>query len=176
MSTALASFLDYLDKVHARTRRVAVLIPPDALEWALAPGRFTPGDIVRHLAGIERWMYAETVHGRPTCYPGHGTELAAGTDAVMDYHDRLHAESRALFAALPDATLESRCGMPGGGGIAIGKWLRLMVEHEAHHRGQLYLLLGLRGVVTPPIYGMTEGALRGLSAVAAVGGPPGTVS
>jgi uncharacterized damage-inducible protein DinB len=31
-----------------------------------------------------------------------------------------------------------------------------MVEHEAHHRGQLYLLLGLRGIATPPIYGLTE--------------------
>jgi uncharacterized damage-inducible protein DinB len=30
-----------------------------------------------------------------------------------------------------------------------------MFEHEAHHRGQLYLMLGMRGVVAPPIYGLT---------------------
>jgi uncharacterized damage-inducible protein DinB len=45
---------------------------------------------------------------------------------------------------------------PAGAPITTWKWLRAMVEHEAHHRGQLYLLLGLRGIATPPIYGLTE--------------------
>jgi len=31
-----------------------------------------------------------------------------------------------------------------------------MVEHEAHHRGQIYMMLGMRGVKTPAIYGLTE--------------------
>jgi uncharacterized damage-inducible protein DinB len=31
-----------------------------------------------------------------------------------------------------------------------------MIEHEAHHRGQLYLMLGLRGVPAPPLYGLTS--------------------
>jgi len=39
--------------------------------------------------------------------------------------------------------------------ITTWKWLRAMLEYEAHHRGQLYLMLGLRGVTTPPIYGLT---------------------
>jgi hypothetical protein len=34
--TDLPSFLGYLDHVHARTRRVAVLIPAADLEWAPA--------------------------------------------------------------------------------------------------------------------------------------------
>lgn len=44
------------------------------------------------------------------------------------------------------------------------KWLRAMLEHEAHHRGQLYLTRGLLGVATPPIYGLTEPELRAASA------------
>jgi len=35
-----------------------------------------------------------------------------------------------------------------------------MIEHEAHHRGQLYLMLGMIGVRTPPLYGLTEEQLR----------------
>jgi uncharacterized damage-inducible protein DinB len=31
-----------------------------------------------------------------------------------------------------------------------------MAEHEAHHRGQLYLMLGLRGLQAPPLLGLTE--------------------
>ena len=35
-----------------------------------------------------------------------------------------------------------------------------MVEHEVHHRGQLYLMLGMIGVKTAPLYGLTEEQLR----------------
>ena len=31
----------------------------------------------------------------------------------------------------------------------------MMPEHEIHHRGQLYTMLGMPYVPTPPIYGMT---------------------
>ena len=156
MRERVAQFLDHLASVHGRTRRVVALVPPDALEWAPAPGKVTVGDLARHLAGIERWMYAETVHGRPSRYPGHGRELADGADAVLAYYDRLHEESRALFAALDDAALDRRALTPAGAAITTWKWLRAMLEHEAHHRGQLYLMLALRGVSTPPLSGLTE--------------------
>ena len=35
-----------------------------------------------------------------------------------------------------------------------------MVEHEVHHRGQIYLMLGMLGVETPPLYGLTEEEVR----------------
>ncbi len=31
----------------------------------------------------------------------------------------------------------------------------VMLEHEAHHRGQIYLVLGILEVPTPPLYGLT---------------------
>jgi uncharacterized damage-inducible protein DinB len=160
MEENVQSFLDQLDKVHARTRRVVTLIPAADVEWAPKPGWFTFGGLVRHLAGVERWMYAENAHGRPSRYPGHGAELAAGVDAVLAYYDRLHAESRALFAALDDAALLRKSTTPAGAPISTRKWLRAMLEHEAHHRGQLYLMLALRDVPTPPIYGLTSEEVR----------------
>ena len=154
--TRVAPFLEYLDRVHERTRRIVECVRDEDLEWRAGPGRFTAGDMIRHLAGIERFMYAETVHGRPTRYPGHARELADGLLATKAYYDRLHRESRALFAELSDARLAEKCQTPAGTPITVGKWLRAMIEHEAHHRGQLYFILGLRGVPTPPIYGLTS--------------------
>lgn len=160
----IPTFLDYLASVHARTRRVVMCIPPEELEWAPAPGKFSFGDIVRHLAGIERWMYGETVQRRPSRYPGHGRELADGFPAVLEYYDRLHAESRDIFGALDAAALAAKCETPAGTPITTWKWLRAMLEHEAHHRGQLYLMLALRGVRTPPLYGLTSEEVRARSA------------
>jgi uncharacterized damage-inducible protein DinB len=112
--------------------------------------------LVRHLATIERWMYAETVAGRPSRYAGCGPELADGFEAVLAFLDRLDAESREIFGSLTDADLERKCLTPAGTPITTWKWLRAMVEHESHHRGQLYLMLGLIGVATPPLFGLTS--------------------
>jgi len=38
----------------------------------------------------------------------------------------------------------------------VWKWLRSMVEHEIHHRGQIYIYLSLLETPAPPIYGLTS--------------------
>ena len=161
---SIETFLDYWGNIRGRTRRVAACIPPDRLEWTYRPGQFSLGDLVRHLATIERYMYAETVVGRPSRYAGCGRELADGYDAVLAFLDRLGAESRAIFATLTDADLQRKCQTPAGTPITTWKWLRAMVEHEAHHRGQLYLMLGMLEVPTPPLFGLTSEEVRARSA------------
>jgi uncharacterized damage-inducible protein DinB len=158
-----AAFCEYFEKVRGRTRRVADCIPPDRFDWTWAPGKFTLADILRHVAGIERDMYAENARGRPSRYAGHGRELADGPEAVRAYFERAHGESMEIFRSLTDADLERPCETPGGATIRVGKWLRLMIEHEIHHRGQLYMALGILGVPTPPIYGLTSEQVRARS-------------
>lgn len=136
--------------------RVVACVPPDRMEWTYKPGKFTFGDTMRHLVSIERWMYAENAQLRPSRYPGHGRELADGYDAVVDYMRRMHAESMEIFGALSDEDLERKCVTPGGAELRVGKWLRAMIEHEAHHRGQLYLYCSMLDVPTPPIFGLTS--------------------
>lgn len=127
-------FTGYWDNFRGRTRRIVALVPPDRIEWTPAEGKWSPGDIARHLAGIERDMYGENVQGRPSRYPGHDVALAGALPEVLAYHDRKHAEAMEIF------------------------------RHEAHHRGQLYFMLGLLGVATPPLFGLTEEEVRSRSA------------
>jgi uncharacterized damage-inducible protein DinB len=153
-------FLHYFGTVHERTMRVARCIPHDKLDWTYAPGKFTIGDLLRHLAVAERWIWAETLSGRPSRYTTHGKELADGYENVMAFVERLHAESMEVFATFTDEQLQQKCKTPDGAEITKWKWLRLMVEHEIHHRGQIYLYLGLLGVSTPPLYGLTSEEVR----------------
>jgi uncharacterized damage-inducible protein DinB len=37
------------------------------------------------------------------------------------------------------------------------------VEHESHHRSQIYTYLGMLGIVTPPIYGLTSEEVKARS-------------
>jgi uncharacterized damage-inducible protein DinB len=160
---SVSQFLEYWTSLRGRTRRVVESIPPERLEWSYRAGAFTLGDLVRHLATIERFMYAETVAGRPSRYPGCGRELADGYEAVLAYFDRLDEEAKAIIGSLTDADLTRKCQTPAGVAITTWKWLRAMVEHEAHHRGQIYLMLNLLEVPTPPLYGLTSEEVRARS-------------
>lgn len=148
--------VSYFDRIRERTMRVVAVVPPERLEWTYAEGKFSFGDIMRHLASIERWMFTENAMLRPSRYPGHGRELADGYDDVVAYMKRMHAESMELLATLGDEDLERKCTTPGGAELKVAKWLRAMIEHEAHHRGQLYLYCSMLGIATPPIFGLTE--------------------
>jgi uncharacterized damage-inducible protein DinB len=163
-------FLDYFERVRERTRRVALCVPPERLEWTHKAGAFTFGDLIRHLGAIERWMFAENAEGRPSRYPGHGPELAAGHAAVLAYFDAMHRESMEIFRRLTPEDLARRCETPGGASIAVWKWLRSMIEHEIHHRGQIYLMLGILGIPTPPLYGLTSEEVRERSRPGSSGG------
>ena len=159
-STEALQFTTHLEKIRARTLRVARCIPPEKIEWTFKPGRFTLGDLLRHLAGTERYMWAENAGFQPSRYPGHDRSLADGFDNVFAYVDRLHKESVEIFSALSDDDLHKKTITPDGASITLIKWLRLMIEHEIHHRGQIYIYLAMLDVPTPPLYGLTEEQVR----------------
>ncbi len=150
----LGMFLDYYGKVHQRTMRVVRCIPPDKVDWSFRPGKFTLGDVARHIAATNRYLFAETSQGRPSRYAGCGKELAPALDDILSFSEKLHRESVELISHIPD--LNAKCTTPDGASMAIWKWLRAGVEHEIHHRGQIYTYLALLEVPSPPLYGLTS--------------------
>lgn len=153
--TSIKSFLLYYEKIRERTNKLIKTVPPDKLDWAYLPGKFTIGDQIRHIAAIERYMFAETIAGRNSAYHGCGKQLADGYENVLNYFNELHRQSLEIFSSLTDEDLKKKCNTPGNAQIAVWKWLRAMVEHEIHHRGELYIYLNLLGVKTPPLFGLT---------------------
>jgi len=153
-------FLRYFDNVRNRTMRVARCVPADKVGWTYAPGKFTLGDLLRHIAVTERYLFAENIQEKPSRYQGHGKEWADGLEDILALMERLHTESMEIFARLTDEDLLKKCLTPGDVQIAVWKWLRLLTEHEIHHRGQLYLYLALLEVPTPPLYGLTSEQVR----------------
>ena len=154
------SLLSYFSSIRERTIRVARCVPPDKLEWQGREGQFTPGDLLRHIAVTERFTFAETIQGKPNREPGGGKELADGYDNVIALMERLHREAMDIFAAIPEQDWDERCLTPDGAPIRRWKLFRAMIEHEIHHRGELYGQLSALGVPTPPLFGLTSEQLR----------------
>lgn len=153
---SLDVFLEYLDKVQKRTMRVVTHIPAGKLDWSYGQGKFSLGDLVRHMGAIERYMFGETIQGRPSSYNGCGKDLADGLEAVIAFKSRMDRETVEIITRLGEEGMLRKCSTPDGVSITVWKWLRLMVEHEIHHRGQIYTYLAMLDVPTPPLYGLTS--------------------
>lgn len=152
----IAAFIDYWEGARRRTEKALPLIPPERVDWVPAPGAFTFGDLIRHLGAAERWLFVGPIVEGHSTYQGCGPELGATLPKAIDYMRRMHAESVALLCALPDEALLRRVKTPAGLELRVWKWLRAMTEHEAHHRGQLYLYLRCLGIRPPELFGLTS--------------------
>ena len=64
---SVASFLAYYKSIKERTKRVIQVIPHDKMDWAYKSGKFTIADQVRHIAAMERFMFAENISGKQCC-------------------------------------------------------------------------------------------------------------
>ena len=161
--TDVATFLKYFENIRERTRRVVNSVPAEQFDFRYRPDKFSVADLVRHIAATERFMWAENVQGRPSRYPGHGPELADGHTEVQAWFERMHQESMSIFGALTNEDLARQCVTPGGASLAIGKWLRAMIEHEIHHRGEMFIYLGLMGIPAPKLFGLTSEEVKARS-------------
>ncbi|MBV8051471.1 MAG: DinB family protein [Acidobacteriaceae bacterium] len=157
---SVETFLEYFSKIRERTMRLVACIPEDKVEWRAAAGKFTLGDVARHIAATERNVFVECACGGHNRYAGCGPELAGSRDEIIEFMQRMHRESVKMLAQLTPAQLQQRCQTPDGTPITTWKLLRSMIEHEVHHRGELYAYLGVLGVTVPPLYGVTSEQLK----------------
>jgi uncharacterized damage-inducible protein DinB len=164
MAMEREEFLQNFEQVRERTMRVVRCIPPDQFEWSCRAGAFTLGDLARHIVTTERFVFAEGACGRSSQYQGCGRELADGPQNIMAFMERLHAESMQIFREMSEEQWKAKGKSADGHPITAWKLLRAMLEHEVHHRGQIYAYLGILGVATPSLYGLNEQQVKALSA------------
>lgn len=159
---SIPSFLEFFGKIRERTMRLVACIPPDKVEWRPVEGKFTLGDLARHIAATERYVFAECACGGRNRYAGCGRDLAETKDGILSFMRKMHSESVAMLGQLNESQLQQKCKSADGTPMITWKLLRAMIEHEVHHRGELYAYLGILGVPVPPLYGLTSEQLRDL--------------
>src|ERR1022692_672281 len=88
------------------------------------------------------------------------TRTGRGPPRDCAIHGADARRSMKMLRQLSDDQLQQKCESADGTPMTTWKLLRSMVEHEVHHRGELYALLGVLGVSVPPLYGLTSEQLR----------------
>jgi uncharacterized damage-inducible protein DinB len=144
-------FVAYFDGIRRRTWAAVDRVEPALLDWRPRAGEFTCGEIIRHLAGAERFFVTKVVEDRWTSDldPGPTRDLAATRAGLIAVHEIEMARLRAMA----DEQLQRRLSDLDGGSVRAWRFLMAMIEHEVHHRSQLDCWLAEAQVEPPQLYG-----------------------
>ncbi len=153
---SIAEFIKYYERTREITNRVIAVIPHDKIDWTYRPGKFTIGDLIRHIAAIERYVFMEGIQGNRPAYKGCRKELADGYQNIVSYFNEMHRQSIEILSAMNDDDLLKEVKTLDGKITTVSNFLKPLIVHEVHHRGALCLYLNLLGVNTPPLLGLME--------------------
>lgn len=145
------ALITYVTNVHARTYEAVERIDDAHVHWRPAPGEFTMGELVTHIANC-RLMNLGGVQTGGLHYKGHHVKPGA---TALDLRRLALRTSKKTIAGLIDADLEVI--IPNTIGEPFPAWRRViggLIEHEVHHRSQLCSYLTAAGIEPPALYGL----------------------
>lgn len=154
MIQSVESYIKYFGGIRRRTLTFAQVIPADQISWSPRENEFTFGDILRHLAAVEKITIHAVVNKQWEAYPGHAKVLAHELNEIIEHLETTHSEAMNMLQTLPDSELQQPRIALAGRPLKAWRLLMSIIEHEIHHRSQLASYLAMLGVAPPQIFGL----------------------
>jgi uncharacterized damage-inducible protein DinB len=127
--------------------RLVESVPDDKLDWSPKPGLYTFRRILQHIANARDVWLERMGDGAETPHVDQATVTKA---QMQDAYRRTWAR---LEPVMRDHAMLA--GMHGGGrnyAQVSGHWIAFhLLEHDVHHRADVFHYLALLGIVTPDV-------------------------
>lgn len=164
MFRRLDDFFAAWDTETASTVKVMGQLTDASLAQRVGPGGRTLGFLAWHVTTSVAEMLNRT--GLAVDGPEHGPAPAHAADIKATYEKAARSAAEQIKARWTDATLEETRDMYGEP-WALGFALSALIGHQAHHRGQMTVLMRQAGLVVPGVYGPAreEWAAMGMPAM-----------
>jgi uncharacterized damage-inducible protein DinB len=168
------ALLSHFRRQRTWTRDLVAVLSEEHFEWVPEGAGFSCGGLVRHLMQAEVFwarLLSTAAAGEaydPFGIPGSFEErierfrepnvgasrsdkLGSTPAECLENWLGIQQKTEAVIAGLDESALEARATHPLTGLEApLWEMILVMIEHEAHHRGQLSAYLKARGVQHPP--------------------------
>ena len=147
----LDPFIANWSRVHKQSARLMKAAPDDKYDWKPAETAMPLGELMNHLYIAEALFVESVLTG------GFNKETLPAainnTDELIAAFDTSHSEGVAKIASLTPEQMNETVA-PFGPGKAMPRafLMQVMLEHEIHHRGQLYTYLRILGCECPALF------------------------
>ncbi len=146
---------------HWREVRQGLLAALDKLSdsqlaFIPCPGLWSLGQTACHIAGAEEGWFRYCVTHEIAGWEASDFKLEdhPAIPAVKRLLTEVHARTEALVIGSPDeaeAVIQRRVILPWGQEASIESVVWHVIEHEIHHRGEIFIELGLLGIEAPDV-------------------------
>ncbi len=149
------SVLAHWDEVRGVLWQALDKLSDEQLAFRPGDGLMSPARQALHIAGCEDGWLRHVLTGELADFPAPymGTDFPGEdtlTVEVLKTHlAEIHARSAAYLAPLGLADLERIVETAWGQTYTVYEVFRYVIAHELHHRGEVFLTLGLLGLEAP---------------------------
>lgn len=128
------------------------LLTDEQLDFVPRKGLWSLGTVARHVANAEedwfRYVVTRELGEWPPEYIAVDYPTMESIEALLtEVHARTEAYLKTVDAADVDRMIETQWGER----LSLHRIIHHVLEHEVHHRGEIYLMLGLLGMEAPDV-------------------------
>lgn len=130
--------------------RALDMLSDEQLSFVPREGMWSLGETVRHIANTEEGWFRYVVERKYAQWPPDYSAADYPTvESIKALLTDVHARTQAFLEPLTLEDLEQIIDSPSGEQIPL-KWIVWhVIDHEIHHRGEVFLMLGLMGMEGP---------------------------
>jgi uncharacterized damage-inducible protein DinB len=122
----------------------------EQLDYSPRQGMRTIGDVARHIIDAEAGWVNLVVLQKDEPWPQYPQERLPTVQSILHEMERVHAVTIGLLQER-DVRWLDETREQGGHDFALRWVFWHILDHEIHHRGEIFLMLGMLGVEVPDI-------------------------
>lgn len=122
----------------------------DQLNFVPRAGLWSLGETARHIAETETGWIGIIARNEIDTWPKYPAGQYTTVAAIKQLLEEVHQRTLAYLNGKTEADLDRVIDLSWGT-ITVGGVVWHVLEHEIHHRGEIYLMLGLLGMEAPDV-------------------------
>jgi uncharacterized damage-inducible protein DinB len=142
---------DHWRQVRTGLLQALDMIRDEQLRFVPREGLWSLGTVARHIANAEdgwfRYVATRELDGWPPLDEEQTPTVTAVKGLLTEVHDRTESFLSSVDTSDVDRVVEA----PWGARFSLRWIIWHVLEHEIHHRGEIYLILGLMGMEAPDV-------------------------
>jgi uncharacterized damage-inducible protein DinB len=143
---------NHWDEARTNLFRALDMLTDDQLDFVPREGLWSLGEVARHIANAEEGWFRFGIERAcdewPPNYPAADYPSVASIKTLLT---EVHARTETYLDTLSLADLDRQIETPWGEHFPLLWIIWHVIDHEIHHRGEIYLMLGLMGLEAPDI-------------------------